>query len=305
LLKKLLLNRNSILVMAVIAGLAVGNYATHLKAFTIYFLAIAMTFSTTGIDSKALWPPKKIIGPLLIGALLNYLVFGTIILVLAWLLIPDKLLFYGFVVIAAAPPGIAVIPFTYILKGDVNFAVLGTLGAFLASIPLAPLFVDLFSQTSGISPMQLFWLMVKLVLLPLLFSRLLLLKPIKPIVFKIRGKVVDWSFAFIIFTAVGMNRQVFFTDPKTLLLVTLVLAGSTFLLGAFFNLVYIKWLGKNSKLIPANLLTTIKSSGFSVVTAMTLFGEKAAVPSAVLAVIVLSYLIYLSIRVERNSSRYK
>jgi BASS family bile acid:Na+ symporter len=79
--------------MAVIAGLAVGNYATHLKAFTIYFLAIAMTFSTTGIDSKALWPPKKIIGPLLIGALLNYLVFGTIILVLAWLLIPDKLLF--------------------------------------------------------------------------------------------------------------------------------------------------------------------------------------------------------------------
>ena len=297
-IKKILLNRNSILIIAVIAGLAAGQYSIYTKDFTIYFLALAMTFSMSGIDSNALWPPRKIVKPLLMGAFLNYIIYGSVIIIISWLLIPEKVLFYGFIVIAASPPGIAVIPFTYILKGDLNYAVIGTLGAFLASIPFAPIFIKVFTQSSGISPMELFLLMVKLVLLPLILSRILLWKPIKTTVVKTRGKIVDWSFALIIFTAVDMNRHVFFSDPLTLLRVALVLIFCTFALGAIFNFLFKKRYGNNSKMIPANLLTTIKSSGFSVVPAMALFGEKAAIPSAVLAVVVLSYLIYLSIRVE-------
>ena len=52
-------------------------------------------------------------------------------------------------------------------------------------------------------------------------------------------------------------------------------------------------------------LLTIKSSGFAVVTALTLFGKEAAIPSAVMAIFVLLYLLYLSFRMEYKKRRIK
>jgi len=298
----ILLNRNTILVLSVIVGLIWGDYAVHLKAYTFYALALVMTFATTGIQTKSLWPLSKIIKPILMGAFLNYVLFAFILISLAWLLMPDKILFYGFVVIAAAPPGVAVIPFSHILKGDVNYAILGTLGAFIASIFVAPILVRLFADSDGVDPMHLFKMMLSLVFIPLLISRLLLVKPIVKTVQKIRGKVVDWGFAIIIFTAVGINRKVFFSDFDVLWRVSLVLFVSIFVLGWAFEKVSLKLYGSRPLNITQNLLVTIKSSGFSVVTAMTLFGEQAAIPSAILAVFVLSYLLYLSFRLEFKKS---
>ena len=71
--------------------------------------------------------------------------------------------------------------------------------------------------------MDLFWIIVKLVLVPLILSRLLLYRPILPTVQKIRGKIVDFGFAIILFTAIGLNRQVFFSNFDILALVSLVL----------------------------------------------------------------------------------
>lgn len=42
------------------------------------------------------------------------------------------------------------------------------------------------------------------------------------------------------------------------------------------------------------LLLTVKSLGFTVITAFSLFGEQAAIPSAVFAVVVLLYLLFLT-----------
>ncbi len=259
-----------------------------------------MTFSTSGISTKSLWPPKNILKPMLIGALLNYIVFGLVIIGVAWILMPEKILLYGFVVIAAAPPGVSVIPFTYMLKGNVDYAILGTLGAFIASIFMAPLIVKFFGNSEGINSQQLFLMMVKLVLVPMILSRLLLIKPILPTVEKIRGKIVNWGFAIIIFVAVGINRQVFFSDYKTLLLVTITLFTGTFILGWLYDILSIKIFGYKEINIAENLLATTKSSGFSVVTALTLYGERAAIPSAVMAVIILIYFLFRSIRMQMS-----
>lgn len=292
------LNRNFILVFAVIMGMVLGDYAVFFKDYTIYVLAITMIFSTTGIDSKALLPLKKLFKPMLVGTVLNYFVFGAVVLLLAWLLMPTKELFMGFVVIVAAPPGVAVIPFAGILKGDIEYSIIGVFGAFLASIAIAPAIIELFAKNADVSSWSLFMLMIKLVLVPLILSRLLLFKPVFKYVAKIRGKVVDWGFAIIIFTAVGMNRDVFFSNPVVLLLSTIVLLAATFGIGTIFELSAKKMGIKPGRSITQVLLLTIKSSGFSVVTALTLFGKEAAIPSAILAVIVLLYLLFLSIRME-------
>lgn len=295
---KIILNRNFILVLAVVMGMIFGDFANYLKEYTLYILGVTMIFSTTGIDSKALWPLKKIIKPMLFGAFLNYFVFGAVVLVLAWILMPTQELFLGFVLIVAAPPGVAVIPFTGILKGDVEYSILGIFGAFLASIAIAPILIQFFSSGESISAMSLLILMLKLVFVPLIVSRFLLFKPIFKYVSIVRGKVVDWGFAIIIFTAVGMNRDVFFSEPRILILSSVVLLIATFGLGSIFDMIF-KKSGVNYKSrVPKKLLLTIKSSGFSVVTAMTLFGKEAAIPSAILAVIVLLYLLYLSIGLE-------
>ena len=301
-LKKIILNRNFILVFAVIMGMTVGDYAMYIKDYTIFILGLTMVFSTTGIDSKALLPIKKLFKPMLVGTFLNYFVFGAVVLVLAWLLMPTKELFMGFVVIVAAPPGVAVIPFSGILKGDIEYSILGVFGAFLASIGIAPILVRFFADGASVSSWSLFILMLKLVLVPLILSRFLLYKPIFKYVAKIRGKVVDWGFAVIIFTAVGMNRDVFFGNPLILLLSSIVLLSATFGIGSLFEFISKKTGVKYERNITQVLLLTIKSSGFSVVTAMTLFGKEAAIPSAILAVIVLSYLLFLSIRLEFKKS---
>jgi len=295
----ILLNRNVILISAVVLGLAIGELATGTKPYTMHILIITMLFSMTGISTKSLFPLKSIVKPMIVGTFLNYFIFGFVVILLAWFLMPAKELFYGFVVIAVAPPGVAIVPFSGILKGNMDYSIIGVFGAFLASVIITPLVIGFVSASeNAINPGELIMIMVKLIILPLLLSRLLLFKRIFPVVSRIRGEIVDLGFALIIFTAVGMNRQVFFQNYDVLLLISLVLLAGTFGIGSLYEY-FMKKTGQRNEIITAQiLLLTIKSSGFSVVTAFTLFGEKAAIPSAVLAVIVLLYLLFLSSRME-------
>ncbi len=296
LIRIILLNRNSILVFAVIAGLTFGGYAEMLKSYTIIALALTMTFSLTGLDFAVINSLRKVVVPFFAGIALNYFLFGFVLLTLAWILMPSDDLFYGFVVIVAAPPGVAIIPFSYILKGDVNYAIIGVSAAFLASIFFAPVLVEVFAGSKGIKPLDLFITMLQLVVFPLLIAQLLRVKYWFPIIQRVRGKVVDWGFAFLIFVAVGLNRDVVYDDPKKLLLVGFVLFIGLFGLGIAYEFLAKKFKVEPSIRLTQNMLATIKSSGFSVFTSLTLFGKEATIPSAVLAVMVLFYLIFLSIK---------
>ena len=299
--KRILLNRNSILVFGVIAGLIAGDAASVLKDFSFLALACTMAFSMTGISLSYLKNSSNFTKPMLMGAILNYVAFSLVLLPLAWLIMPNKNLFYGFVVIAAAPPGVAIIPFSYILKGRVEYAIIGVTGAFLASIIVAPLLVNIFASGQGLKPFDLFKLMVQLVIIPMIISRFLLYKPLFKYIEPIRGKVVDWGFAILIFVAVGMNRNVFFFNPLLLLEISGILFIAIFGLGIGFRLVASYFKVERSLQITQSMLIAIKSSGFSVFTALTLFGKEAAIPSAVMAVMVLFYLIYLSLRTKKSA----
>lgn len=301
-IRSVVLNRNFILVLAVFAGLMLGDYANSIKQFNVIILAVTMTFSMTGLDLMLLNSFRKVLSPMLIGIVFNYFIFGAVLLTLAWILMPTNELFYGFVVIVAAPPGVAIIPFSYMLKGKVDYAIVAVTGGFLASVLLAPIIVEVFARSKGIESVTLFVTMLQMVVAPLIVAQILRLKPILPFIQKIRGRVVDWGFALLIFVAVGVNRQVFFTNPAILFLVSLVILLTIFGLGTLHEIIA-KLLGvDNSIRVTQSMLIAIKSSGFSVFTALALFGQEAAIPSAVLAVIVLFYLIYLSLRAKGRDS---
>jgi len=294
-----LFHRNVILILAVVLALLSGSFANALKSYTTYILMVTMMFSMTGMATRSFFPLRKTLRPMLAGTVLNYVIFGGVMISLAWFLMPTRELFMGFVVIAVAPPGVAIVPFSGILKGDIDYSIVGVTGAFLASVVVTPLVIGLFNQGEGaVSSGELVWLMVKLVVIPLLLSRLLLMPAIEPWVKRVRGKVVDIGFALIIYTAIGMNRELIFHNQQVLLLSSLVLLAVTFGLGSLFELIMKQRGGNSYRIIPQTLLLTVKSSGFSVITALAVFGKKAAIPSALFAIIVLLYLLFLTTRSE-------
>lgn len=291
----ILLNRNAVLVYAVFSGLAFGQWALPLKGWTLYILAFVMMVSTSGIDHHVLLRPRGMVRPMFLGVFYNYLLHSSVLLLAGWWLMPGEQLWYGFVVIAASPPGVGIIPFTYILGGDLKYSTLAVLGGFLASVALAPLIVRLFAGGATLDPMRILWVMAQIIVLPLLLSRLLFFPAIKPSVDKYRGQVVNWGFALIIFVAVGINRDVFFSKPTILFYSTLALFIAIFVAGTLGRWLLPMLGASPQRSISNTLLLIMKSSGFTAATSLALFGERAAIPSAVLAVMVLLFLLYMMI----------
>lgn len=294
----LIKNRNFILILAVVLGLLIGDTAHSLKSLTTFILALVMTFSMTNLRTSGLMPSWGLVKTMLMGALLNFVIYGTILIALASWLIEDKIILYGFIVIATTPPGVAIVPFSHILKGDLEYSIKGVLGAFVFAVFVTPFAVSWLTGNEGISSGNLFILMVKTIVVPLFISRLLLTKPLFKVVDRVRGKIVDWGFALLIFIAVGLNRHVFFGEPALLLKIALILVIVHFVLGLLYEKLALRLIKDKARVLSQNLLVTIKSSGFSVVTSLTLFGQEAAIPTALLAIFVLCYLLFLSLRMD-------
>ena len=291
-IKRIVSDRNILLVLAVIFGIFLPDLSIYLKSSTFWILAIVMTFSLSGISSKSLFPLKTVIVPMLKGVLLNHFVYGVVMISFAYLFKDNYSLFVGFIILAATPPGVAIIPFTAKMSGNLNYSILGTFGAFMASIFLAPIIIEVFAGSSEVSSFELFKVMLMLIVTPFLLSRLLLLKPIIKPVEKHRGKIIDIGFALIIYTSIGINNQVFFNDFPTLIKVISVLFAVMFI-GSFILKQVLKNKLSKPDLISTQLLYSVKSSGFSVVTAIQLFGNKSAIPATVLSVMTLVYLLFL------------
>ena len=90
------------------------------------------------------------------------------------MIIREEELWRGFVIVAAVPPAVAVIPFTGFLNGNVTFSLIGTLAAYLGALVITPLIALGFLGTSLVDPVKLSTIMIELILLPLILSRILI-----------------------------------------------------------------------------------------------------------------------------------
>ncbi len=290
--------------MALVLAFTLPSAAQYFKGYTIYLLAVVMTFSVSGISFKIFKEYKSLIKNSFLSIFLNYIVHGTIVMSMAYLLFDDTNIILGFAVIAATPPGVAIIPFTYSFNGDVDFSFKGILGTYLASIILAPLIIQFFSSGSNISPTQIIFTIIQVIVIPLLISRLLRHKIIYPKVEKYRGKIIDWGFALIIYTAVALNIDIIFNEINIVIRTVLVLLFSIFVAGLVYNFIFKNRVEKK-ELISQNLMLTIKSSGFAIATSLALFGEESALPSAIMSIMVLLYLLIVGIIIDNNIKKKK
>ena len=296
---KLIQNRNIILLSALFVAFIFPSGGKFLSDYTIYLLALVMTFSTTGINFKMLSDIRSVGMITLESLLLNFVIHGLIIISLAYFF-ADKESFYGFVVIAATPPGVAIIPFTQTFKGNLDYSFKGILGTYLLFVFLTPVIISLFAEDASLDINVLVFLIIKIIVIPLILSRFLLIKKVYPFVEKIRGRIIDWGFALIIYTAIALNRDLILSEFNSVISSALILFVAIFMSGTIFMI-----LSRNKKnrqtVISKNLMLTIKSSGFAIATTLILFDQRSAIPAAVMSIFVLLYLIMLNIIYSRKN----
>ncbi len=292
-------NSSFIFLVAIAAGLALSGGASYMESALVPVLALIMTVSILDISSRIFLNFKKVLPPVLTALILNFVVLSGTYIGLSSLLIDDPDLYKGFVLIAAVPPAVAVIPLTFLLGGNTRFSLVGNVAAYVAALAVTTLISIIFLGANFIDPMRLLVILGELIVVPIVLSRILRRTRIVSSVDRWRGPVVNWGFFLVIYTIVGLNRDIFLQEPGTLLPTAAVAFVATFVLAEVINRVS-RGLGvEKSDRISLMLMVTRKNSGAAGAIALIFFNPTAAMPVAVVTALSVLHFVWLTWRVKR------
>ncbi|RLI81901.1 hypothetical protein DRP07_06320 [Archaeoglobales archaeon] len=223
-----------------------------------------MTLSLGELEFKSL-DLKKGFGNLF----LNYIFLSGLIILLSSLL-GDEELRLGFIVMAAAPPAIAIVPFSKLLGGDVTESMISNGIIYLSSLVLTPLIILYFTGKS-VDVFEILKALVVLILIPLVISRYFKVKDASP--------WINLGFALVIYTIIGLNVDVLYQNTLVLLGVVLIGIVRTFVTGSVVFFAF-RLQGFGTAITKA-LFSSYKNLGFTAGVSLFLFGERASIPAAV------------------------
>lgn len=298
----LLRDRNFILTLALALGFIVGQGAQLTSNLVLPALAFVMMLSTTSVTGNLFRSPKTLFAPIFAGIALNYVVLGGLKILLGTLFLPEGPLRTGFIILAAVPPAVGVIPFTGFLDGDVDFSLIGLLTCYLGAFVATPLILFTFLGLSAGFQVTLFTTMFQLIIIPLVLSRILVYTGVASKIAPIKGTLLNWSFFLVVYTVVGLNREVFLSQPSSLIPAAAITFVTTFLLGYLIERVGRMLRIDSKKIISLVLLGTSKNAGFAAGLALILFSRQSAIPSTLQTITMLSYIIFLDLKLRRKRS---
>jgi len=279
--RHLLKNSNFIFSVAFLLGLIWGDYASLLKRFILPALVVIMSLSTTQISLSQLIHFKKYFRDIYFVFLINYIFLSGLILLANQLLVTDRDLYMGFVVMAAIPPALAILPFTYLLKGEMMVSLFGSAGLYILALGMAPLISFLFLEFGEIEPLKLISSLIQLILIPFIVSRVLLKWRAFHRLKENTGVFINLAFFLIIFTVIGLNRSTFLSHFDVLILVSFIAFLRTFVSGHLIN-IFSKLAGTDrERRMSYVLFGSFKNLGLAAAIAIVLFNERAAIPAAV------------------------
>jgi BASS family bile acid:Na+ symporter len=275
-----------------VLGLLVNQGAFWVRPLLLPALATAMTLTTINITNHELFSIKKTPRPVLISLLLNNVVMsGTMLLLTSWL-INDDAISKGFIVVAAMPPATSVVPFSHTLGGDVVFSLIGVAGLYLIALGLTPGMMIVLLGADFLNPMRLLLTLVYLIVIPLIISRLLILKGLQKNVSKWQSKAITWCYFTTVYTIVGLNRQIFFEQPDILLYALIIAISVTFILGQAIYFISRKLHRDHANSISFSVMGTRKNTGLASAIALTFLGQRASFPAAICTLVQISYFVW-------------
>ena len=292
-----------ILVLALSLGLFWGQGVEWTEMLVIPALAFVMVLSTIGVEGSLFRTPSRWLKPAGVGIFMNYVVLGGLIIVLSMFLPLKDSFRTGYIILAAVPPAVGVIPFTSILDGDVEYSLIGCIVCYFAAFLLIPLMFSTFLGLSLDVQSSLFTTLTQVVLIPLILSRVLRYINVAKRIEPVRGLLTNWSFFLIIYTVIAVNREAVTSDPLSLLPAAALTITTSYLLGYIIERIGQMYEIDRKRIISLVLLGTSKNAGFGAGLALSLFGKQTAIPITVQTVIMLSYIIFLNLRKNTEPSQ--
>lgn len=293
---RLLNNRNFIFILAIVSGLFLPQATPWTTFLMMPALALVMTLATLNVSNDYFRNLRAIIKPSIAGIFMSYVILGGVLLLLSTLLIENRNLWIGFVLIAAVPPAVAVIPFTAILKGNVSHTLSGAVASYLAALLIMPLIFWIFIGTGFNDPYKLLRIMFLLIVFPLIVSRVILYFHWQDHLAPIRGPLTDWGFFIVLYSMIGVNRDLIFSRPLMVVPIAGIVFCSTFVLGwVIKKTCFICRIDKRD-VVSLILQGTLKNQGIAGGLAIALFEKEAALPSAVYSIFMILYVMWLDWR---------
>lgn len=272
--------------LGLVLGLVTGGSPWYTKELSMASLAILMTFSLSTVGLREAHG-RDHYRHALVALALNYGVLTAVILTLGLFYSDD--LWPGWVLMAAAPSAISVVPFTTALGGKTTQALFSTAVNYLVALVLMPV-MALALIGSSVSAMSLVYSLVLLIVLPMVFSRGVMRLSIKK---DTNTAVMNVCFAVLIFAVAGSNRDAFFGDPILVLAISIGCLIRTFGTGLAAEFALTRMSVKKQERASYVLFSSYKNLGLTATIAIALFEPVVAVPATICIVFEVVWVIFL------------
>ncbi len=205
------------------------------------------------------------------GLGINYLLLSGLILGFSFFL-KDESLRQGFVVMAAVPPAVAVLPLTRLLDGDAHLSLYAETICYLASLILTPAIILTFAGMASVSLAYIIKIVLFLILLPIIASRFLMKARIDTV------PPINVGFFLVTYTVIGLNSSSIF---EVIPAVALIAFARTFLIGGAVYAVAKLYSVPAQQRVSYTLFASFKNLGMAAAISIVLFGPRASIPAAV------------------------
>jgi len=296
-----LLNRNSIFLLALALAMTLPGGVHYTRPVMLVFLGIVMTVSMLGIGNELWQKPARAVVYAAVGLGVTYLILGGLTIALTAMFIDNPDFRIGFFLIAAAPPAVAVMPFTDIFRGNRTLTLTAILAGYAAAFITLPLMSFFLSGESLVDLERLLVVIAGLIVAPFLVSRVIRRTGLDRHLESYRGPITNWSFFVVMYTIVAVNRDVFLEHAGALLPVVLVSISVTFVLGLVVYFIAAKGGAGYENGVSMTLLSTLKNYALAGGIALTFLSDTSALPAAVQTGVMILYFIWL----DRFFKRYR
>lgn len=277
---------SAMMILGLLLGLVLGGFPWFTKEISMGSLALLMTVSLSNVKLGETRSRDHVKDALLALAL-NYGLLTIVILAFGSMF--DQKLRWGFVLMAAAPSAISVVPFTTILGGRTSKALFSTSVNYIVALGLMPA-ITLLLIGSAVSVESLITSLLLLIVLPMALSRgVMRLNPPK----SASTIVMNVAFAVLIFAVAGSNRDAFFGNLAVVAAISGVCAVRTFGTGLGVEFVLKKLGTPKEDRISSVLFSSYKNLGLTATLAIALFEPVVAVPATIGIVLEVVWVIFL------------
>ena len=298
--KKLVSNLTFVITLGIVIGFLTEGYPSeYLSDISTVLLVIAMTLSLSHLSIRNI-DIRLETKNFLISLLLCYGMLSTVAILIGISFFRQPDIQNGFVVIAAVPPAVMIIPITRILNGNIKLSLFSLSLLYLISIILTPLVILLFSN-ANIPMVELFKSIILYIVTPLLVSRL-----VKKTRFpsEISTIIINLCFLLIIIGMIGGNKHFIFSNMKIMPFLSLALFIRTFGTGGITLWAANKLHVPKDDQIPFALFASVKNEGLAMIFALSMFCCAATLP-AVLSMIFELLWIGVLVRIKKAKNTMK